>query len=118
MFLLTAEYIDYTVGKPEPEKPAKDADDDAKAEYQEEMAEWTKDNKRARMFILGSMTDSLASEYEYEETAYKIMGRLEQDFGEVSLVRVLSLVNKVLNTKMTESGSVDEHLNKLCVVAP
>jgi hypothetical protein len=99
-----------------PKEPANDADDETKEDYQEEMKEWTKDNKKARIFILGSMSDSLASEYESEVTAYKIMSRLEQDYGEVSLVRVLSLVNRVLNTKMTEGGSVNEHLNKLCVV--
>ena len=27
---------------------------------------WAKDNKRARIFMLGSMTDSLAAEYEGE----------------------------------------------------
>jgi hypothetical protein len=116
MFLLTAENLDYIVGKPAPKEPANDADDETKEDYQEEMKEWTKDNKKARIFILGSMSDSLASEYESEVTAYKIMSRLEQDYGEVSLVRVLSLVNRVLNTKMTEGGSVNEHLNKLCVV--
>lgn len=116
MFLLTVENIDYIIGKPKPTEPANNVDDEAKEDYHEELKEWTKDNKKARIFILGSMSDALASEYESEETAYKIMNRLEKDFGEVSLVRVLNLVNRVLNTKMTEGGSVNEHLNKLCVL--
>ena len=41
---------------------------------------WAKDNKRARIFILGSMTDSLAAEYEGEQIARKIMGKLEKGF--------------------------------------
>ena len=57
---------------------------------------WAKDNKKARIFMLGSMTDSLAAEYEGEQIARKIMGKLEKDFGDVSLVKVLSLVNRSL----------------------
>ena len=76
-----------------------------------------KDNKRARIFILGSMTDSLAAEYEGEQIARKIMGKLEKDFGDVSLVKVLSLVNRFLSTKMNEGTSVMEHINKLSVLA-
>ena len=52
--------------------------------------------------MLGSMTDSLAGEYEPEESARKIMRRLEKDFGEVSLIKVLSLVNQFLTAEMTE----------------
>ena len=76
-----------------------------------------KDNIRARIFILGSMTDSLAAEYEGEQIARKIMGKLEKDFGDVSLVKVLSLVNRFLSTKMNEGTSVMEHINKLSVLA-
>ena len=50
--------------------------------------------------MLGSMSDSLAAEYETEDTACGIMLRLEQDFGEVSLMKVLSHVNRFLNSKM------------------
>uniref|UniRef100_A0A453S6A2 CCHC-type domain-containing protein n=1 Tax=Aegilops tauschii subsp. strangulata TaxID=200361 RepID=A0A453S6A2_AEGTS len=66
--------------------------------------------------MLGSMTDSLAGEYEPEESARKIMRRLEKDFGEVSLIKVLSLVNQFLTAKMTETTAVSAHLNKLCVL--
>ena len=66
--------------------------------------------------MLGSMSDSLAGEYEPEESARKIMRRLEKDFGEVSLIKVLSLVNQFLTAKMTETTAVSAHLNKLCVL--
>jgi len=39
-----------------------------------------KDNKRARIFMLGSMTDSLVAEYEIEQIARKIMGKLNKGF--------------------------------------
>jgi len=45
------------------------------------------------------------------------MGKLEKDFGDVSLVKVLSLVNRFLSTKMNEGTSVMEHINKLSVLA-
>ena len=75
-----------------------------------------KDNKNARVYILGSMSDSLAAEYESESMACVIMTRLDQDFGEVSLMKVLSLVNKFLTAKMGDK-SVNEHMNKLSVLA-
>src|SRR6185312_1413223 len=78
---------------------------------------WAMDNKRARIFIVGSMTDSLAAEYEGEQIAKKIMGKVEKDFGDVSLVKVLGLVNRFISTKMSEGGSVNEHINKLSVLA-
>jgi hypothetical protein len=40
----------------------------------------------------------------------------EQDFGEVSLMKVLGLVNMFINSKMGDK-SVNEHLNKLVVLA-
>uniref|UniRef100_A0A0D9V2E6 CCHC-type domain-containing protein n=1 Tax=Leersia perrieri TaxID=77586 RepID=A0A0D9V2E6_9ORYZ len=117
MFLLSAENIDYIIDESEPEEPGKDATIEEKEEYEENYATWTKNNKRARIFILGSMTDSLAAEYEGEQSARKIMRTLEKDFGEVSLVKVLSLVNRFLSTKMNHGDSVNQHLNKLCVLA-
>ena len=116
MYLLTAENIDYIVMSSEPKAPGKEAPAEEKEDYAEEMETWTKDNKKARIFILGSMTDSLASEYEAEKVAYKIYRRLEQDFGEVSLIKVLNLVNRFITMKMSESAPVNEHLNKLCVL--
>ena len=117
MYLLTAEYIDYVIDVPEPEKPNNNASDEEKGSYLLEYEAWAKDNKRARIFILGSMTDSLAAEYEGEQIARKIMGKLEKDFGDVSLVKVLSLVNRFLSIKMNEGAFVNEHINKLSVLA-
>ena len=65
-YLLTAENIDYVIDVPEPEKPNNDASNEEKRSYLLEYEAWAKDNKRARIFILGSMTDSLAAEYEGE----------------------------------------------------
>jgi hypothetical protein len=67
--------------------------------------------------MVGSMTDSLAAGYEGEKNAHKIMSRLEKDFGDISLVKVLSLVNRFLSMKMSEGNSVNEHINKLSVLA-
>lgn len=117
MYLLTAENIDYVIDVPEPEKPNNDASNEKKRSYLLEYEAWAKDNKRARIFMLGSMTDTLAAEYESEQIARKIMGKLEKDFGDVSLVKVLSLVNCFLSTKMNEGASVNEHINKLSVLA-
>ena len=66
MYLLTAENIDYVIDVPEPEKPNNDASNEEKGSYLLEYEAWAKDNKRARIFILGSMTDFLAAEYEGE----------------------------------------------------
>ena len=63
------------------------------------------------------MTDSLSAEYEGEQIARKIMGKLEKDFGDVSLVKVLSLVNHFLSTNMNEGASVNDNINKLSVLA-
>lgn len=79
------------------------------------MKEWTKDNKKARVFMLGSMSDSLAGEYDSEKNACRIMRRLEEDFGEFSLIKVLSLVNKFFTAKMSDINSVNEHINRLSV---
>jgi hypothetical protein len=49
--------------------------------------------------------------------ARKILGKLEKYFGDVSLVKMLNLVNHFLSTKMGEGSSVNEHINKLCVLA-
>ena len=117
MYLLTAENIDYVIDVPKSKKPNNDASNEEKRSYLLEYKAWAKDNKRARIFILGSMTDSLAAEYEGEQIARKIMGKLEKDFGDVSLVKVLSLVNRFLSTKMNEGASVNEHINKLSVLA-
>ncbi|KAE8815574.1 hypothetical protein D1007_07045 [Hordeum vulgare] len=116
-FLLTAENIDYVIATAEPDEPTDDASDEEKENFVEKMKDWTKDNKKARVFILGSMSDSLAGEYESEKTAYKIMRRLEEDFGEVSLIKVLSLVNRFLTEKMCDGSSVNEHMNKLSVLS-
>ncbi|KAE8789185.1 hypothetical protein D1007_36671 [Hordeum vulgare] len=116
MFLLTAENIEYIVSTAEPNKPDDDASDEEKDNYSEELKEWNKDNKRARIFILGSMSDSLAGEYETEVAAHRIMRQVEKDFGEVSLIKVLSLLNRFLTSKMADNTSVNEHLNKLCVL--
>ena len=117
MYLLTAENIDYVIDVPKSKKPNNDASNEEKGSYLLEYEAWAKDNKRAHIFILGSMTDSLAAEYEGEQIARKIMGKLEKDFGDVSLVKVLSLVNRFLSTKMNEGASVNEHINKLSVLA-
>ena len=116
MYLLVVENIDYITDTPEPEEPKKDATAEEKSEYMLEYENWAKDNKKARVFMLGSMSDSLAAEYESERNAQKIMGRLEKDFGDISLVKVLSLVNRFLSTKMNEGASVNEHINKLSVL--
>uniref|UniRef100_A0ACD5TRT4 Uncharacterized protein n=1 Tax=Avena sativa TaxID=4498 RepID=A0ACD5TRT4_AVESA len=116
LYLLTSENIDYIVEMAEPNLPAEHATDEEKQEYEDEFNKWKKDNKNARVFMLGSMADSLAAEYESEDTAYGIMQRLEQDFGEVSLMKVLGLVNKFVTSKMGEK-SVNEHMNKLIVLA-
>lgn len=47
------------------------------------------------------MTVSLAGEHETENLACIIMRKTEEDFGEVSLIKVLSLVNRFLTSKMT-----------------
>ena len=44
------------------------------------------------------------------------MRRLKEDFGEVPLIKVLSLLNRFLTSKMADNTSVNEHLNKLCVL--
>jgi hypothetical protein len=116
MYLLVVENIDYIIDTPEPEEPKKDATPEEKSEYMLEYENWAKDNKKARVFMLGSMSDSLAAEYESERNAQKIMGRLEKDFGDISLVKVLNLVNRFLSTKMNEGASVNEHINKLSVL--
>lgn len=116
MFLLTAESIDYVIMTPEPNEPSADASEEETDNYEEEMKEWTNNNKKARVYILGSMSDSLATEYESEQASYRIMRRLEEDFGEVSLIKVLSLFNRFLTAKMADSVSVNEHLNKLSVL--
>ncbi|KAE8769913.1 hypothetical protein D1007_58412 [Hordeum vulgare] len=116
MFLLTDENIDYVSEAGAPNEPTEDATDEEKQEYADELKQWTKDNKTARVYILGSMADSLAAEYESDKTACGIMVRLEQDFGEVSLVKVLSLVNKFMTSKMGDK-TVNEHFSKLCVLA-
>ena len=59
MFLLTAENIDYVAITDEPNQPSEDATDVEREKYVNELKVWTKDNKRAWIFILGSMTDSL-----------------------------------------------------------
>lgn len=115
--MLSAENIDYVIDKNEPEEPEKNATVEEKENYAEEYENWTRDNKRARIFMLGSMTDSLAAEYEGERNARKIMRNLEQDFGEVSLIKVLNLVNRFLSIKMYDGTSINEHLNKLCILA-
>jgi hypothetical protein len=91
MYLLTVENIDYVIDVPEPEKPKDDATNEENKDYLIEYESWAKDNKRARIFMLGSMTNSLAAEYESEQVARKILGKLEKDFCDVSLVKVLSL---------------------------
>ena len=117
MYLLTAENIDYVIDVPKSKKPNNDASNEEKRSYLLEHETCAKDNKRAHIFMLGSMTDSLVAEYESEQIARKIMGKLEKDFGDVSLVKVLSLVNHFLSTKMNEGASVNEHINKLSVLA-
>uniref|UniRef100_A0A0A9DNL4 Retrovirus-related Pol polyprotein from transposon TNT 1-94 n=1 Tax=Arundo donax TaxID=35708 RepID=A0A0A9DNL4_ARUDO len=117
MFLLSAENIDYVIDQSEPEKPSNNATAEEKSNYSIEHESWAKDNKRARIFILGSMIDALAAEYEGERIAGNIMSNLKKDFGDVSLIKVLSLVNRFLSTKMNEGASVNEHINKLSVLA-
>lgn len=72
---------------------------------------WRKTNKRARIFILAPMTNALAIEYEGEQIARNIMSNREKDTGDVSLIKVLSLVNHFLSTKVNEGASINEHVN-------
>jgi len=67
MFLLTSENIDYIITQSKPTQPSDEAEDEEKENYREEITQWTKDNKKARVFMLGSMTNSLAGEYEPKE---------------------------------------------------
>jgi hypothetical protein len=98
-------------------KPEIDTSPEEKANYMQEYETRSRDNKRAHIFMLGSMTGSLAAEYEGEKNAQKIMSRLEKDFGDISLVKVFSLVNRFLSMKMSEDNSANEHINKLSVLA-
>jgi hypothetical protein len=116
-YLVTTENIDYVIDLPAPEKPEIDTSPEEKANYMQEYETRSRDNKRAHIFMLGSMTGSLAAEYEGEKNAQKIMSRLEKDFGDISLVKVFSLVNRFLSMKMSEDNSANEHINKLSVLA-
>jgi hypothetical protein len=69
MFLLTDESIDYVIMTPETNEPSADALKDEKYNYEEELKEWTNDNKKARVYILGSVSDSLATRYESEQAS-------------------------------------------------
>jgi hypothetical protein len=52
---------------PETNEPSVDALKDEKDNYEEELKEWTNDNKKARVYILCSMSDSLATRYESQQ---------------------------------------------------
>ena len=52
MYLLTAENIDYIIDVPAPKKPDKNATAEEKADYMVEYESWSKDNKKARIFML------------------------------------------------------------------
>ena len=67
-----------------------------KKSYTVKYITWIKDNKNAQIFMLGSIINSLAVEYEGQQTARKVMENLEKDFGDVSLIKVFSLVSRFL----------------------
>ncbi|KAE8812597.1 hypothetical protein D1007_10293 [Hordeum vulgare] len=62
-------------------------------------------------------SDQAKENFSKQEIAYKIMRSLEEDFGEVSLMKVLSLVNRFLTEKMSDGSSVNEHMNKLSILS-
>jgi hypothetical protein len=51
-YLLTAENIDYVIDLHEPKEPGEDASTEEKANYMQEYESWSRDNKRARIFML------------------------------------------------------------------
>ena len=71
---------------------------------------WCKADKMARCYILASMSIALQQQHERMLTAYDIMMNLKEIFGHQSRAGRQEAMRSLLNTKITEGTSVQEHV--------
>ena len=74
---------------------------------------WCKADKMARCNILSSMSNVLQQQHERMLTAYDIMMNLKEMFGDQSHAGRQEAMWALLNTKMAEGTSVQEHVLKM-----
>ena len=74
---------------------------------------WCKADKMAHCYILASMSNVLQQQHERMLTAYDIMMNLKEMFGDHSRAGRQEAMRALLNTKMTERTSVQEHVLKM-----
>ena len=66
-----------------------------------------------RCYILASMSNVLQQQYERMLTAYDIMMNLKEMFGYQSYAGRQEAMRTLLNTKMAERTSIQEHVLKM-----
>ncbi|TYK23143.1 gag/pol protein [Cucumis melo var. makuwa] len=76
---------------------------------------WTKANDKARVYILGSMSDILSKKHEIMVIACQIMDSLREMFGQSSIQIKQEAIKYVYNTRMKEGQSVKERVLDMIV---
>ena len=67
----------------------------------------------ARCYILASMSNVLQHQHEHMATAYDMMMNLKKMFGDQNRAGRQVAMKALLNTKMAEGTSVQEHVPKM-----
>ncbi|KAA0054432.1 gag/pol protein [Cucumis melo var. makuwa] len=94
-----------------PQVPAANATRTVREPYER----WAKANKKARAYILASLSEVLAKKHESMLTAREIMDSLQEMFSQASYQIKHDALKYIYNARMNEGASVREHVLNMMV---
>ncbi|KAA0038389.1 gag/pol protein [Cucumis melo var. makuwa] len=83
--------------------------------FREAHERWVKANKKARAYILASLSEVLAKKHESMLTAHEIMDSLQEMFGQASYQIKHDALKYIYNACMNKGVSVQEHVLNMMV---
>ncbi|XP_040361936.1 uncharacterized protein LOC121049289 [Rosa chinensis] len=83
------------------------------SEQQKYFDEWHRLNRVCKNVMKRTMSDSVSGSIEEKELATEFLESIGERFKESDKAQIANLLNKLLNTKYTGSGTIREHILKL-----
>ena len=74
---------------------------------------WRKDDEKARMYILASLNEVLQSQHQSMSTSSAMLLSLQEMFGVQSISTKQKVIKQIMNTRMSESTPVRDHMIKM-----
>ena len=99
------------------QKDIEDALLETKTESITDEGKWKKMNRKALSYIQLSLAKNVSFNVAKETTAFGVMKALSNTYEKPSSLNKLHLVRCLFNLRMTEGGSVAEHLNAFQVIS-